>query len=376
MRLQRWKESTPEHGSWAGRWGGTPQLFSVLNGLRRFYYIRAELPTARELAEQLLSLAQSGHDPALLVLAHQALGVALWSLAELVSAREHLGRGPTLYDPQQHRFYTLLYGEDPGVICPSFATWVLWLLGYPDQALERSCEALTLAEELSHPLSLALALNFAAWLHQLRGERQAVQERVERAIPLTSEHGLAFWLAQGTIVGGWTLVEQGQGEAGIAQMRQGLAAYRATGANVTVTYFLALLAEAYRKMGQAEEGLSVLTEALTAVDRTGERMYEAELYRLKGELTLAQSSVQSLASSVRNPQSEAEACFHKAIEIARRRQAKSLELRAATSLARLWQQQGKKAEAHELLSEIYNWFTEGFDTKDLQEAKGLLEELA
>jgi predicted ATPase len=196
-------------------------------------------------------------------------------------------------------------------------------------------------------------------------------------------------------VGGWTLVEQGQGEAGMAQMRQGLAAYRATGANVKVPYFLALLAEAYRTMGQAEEGLGVLAEALAVVEITGERLCEAELYRLKGQLTLqsktgltqvgSKSQASQTTSAVPSPryptpstqaEAEAEACFHRAIEIARKQQAKSWELRAVVSLSRLWQRQGKKDEARHMLAEVYGWFTEGFETKDLQEAKALLEELA
>jgi predicted ATPase len=179
------------------------------------------------------------------------------------------------------------------------------------------------------------------------------------------------------------LAEQGKGEEGITQMQQGLASLRATGAEQERPYWLVLLAEAYGKVGRAEEGLSALAEALVQVDKTGARFYEAELYRLKGQLTLqklpvasSQLSVTNLQSLTPNPQSEVEACFHKAIEVARNQQAKSLELRAVMSLAKLWQQQDKKKEAHEMLAEIYDWFTEGFDTKDLQEAKVLLTELS
>ena len=202
---------------------------------------------------------------------------------------------------------------------------------------------------------------------------------------LAREQGFPYWLALGTTLRGWALVEQGQGEEGIAQIRQGLAAYRATGAELWRSRHLALLAEAYGKAEQAEEGLTALAEALDAVDRTGERMYEAELYRLKGQLTLQKFQVSGSTFQVTNPQSltpnpqaeaEAEACFHKAIEIARRQQAKSLELRAVMSLSRLWQQQGKREEARQMLAEVYGWFTEGFDTADLKEAKALLEELA
>jgi len=363
--------------------GETPQLFSVLNGLRRFFYIRAEFTKARELAEQLLDLAESEHDQALLVLAHQALGVVSWSLGRLFAAQEHLVRGSALYDSRQHRFYALLYGEDPSVICLSFDTWVSWLLGYPDQALEKSRQALTLARELSHPLSLALSLNFAAWLHQLRGEMQPVQERIRAAIAITSEQGFPYWLSQETVLEGWTLAGQGKGEAGIAQMRRGLTAYRATGGTLTVTYFLALLAETYGKIGRAEEGLSVVAEALATAETSGERFYEAELYRLKGELTLQRFNFEDIDANshsrflIHNPQAwaEAETSFLKAIEIASHQQAKSLELRAVMSLSRLWQKQGRKPDAQQILANIYGWFTEGFDTRDLKDAKALLEEL-
>jgi len=228
------------------------------------------------------------------------------------------------------------------------------------------------ARTLADPSSLALALFGAASFHQVRREGQETQEQAEALLRLSTEQGFPFWVAWGTILQGWALAEQGQGEEGIAQMRHGLTASQATGTELQRSYWLALLAEVYGKAGQAEAGLAALTEALTVVDNTGERSYEAEVYRLKGELTLAQSSVQRLASSV---QKEAEECFHKAIEIARKQQAKSLELRAVMSLSRLWQNQGKKDEARQMLAKIYGWFTEGFDTKDLQEAKALLEKL-
>ncbi|MBI3796176.1 MAG: hypothetical protein HY268_04295, partial [Deltaproteobacteria bacterium] len=310
------------------------------------------------------------------------LGQTLYFLGELASAREHLEQSIALYGPQQYRSLAWA-GAHPGVQCLGYAALVLWHLGYPDQSLKRSHEALTLAQELSHPFSLAYALASAAWLHQYRREGQSSQEQAEAVIALSVEQGFPFWSALGTIVRGWALAEQGQAEEGIRQMRQGMAAYWATGAEMFRPWFLTLLAEAYGKVGQAEEGLSVLAEALAQVDKTGERYWEAELYRLKGELRLAQSSVQGLGSrvktglgsSVQRLESEAEECFLKAIEISRHQQAKSLELRAVMSLSRLWQQQGKKDEARQMLAEIYGWFTEGFDTKDLQEAKVLLDGL-
>src|SRR5215510_7742416 len=345
--------------------GETPQLFPVLRGLQVFYFTRAQHEKARTLAEQLLPLAQHEQDPALLAGARLALGQTLYCLGELASAREYLEEGIVLCNPQQKRPLAWAGGY-PGVGCLGYATLVLWHLGYPDQSVKRSHEALALARELSHPFSLAYALISAAFLHQYRREEQSCLEQAEAIIAVCSDQGFSFYVAQGTILRGWALAEQGQAEEGIEQIRHGLATYQTVGAGMLQSYYLVLLAEAYGKAGQAEEGLAILAEALTVVDKSGERFYEAELYRLKGELTL-QTSSQSLESRVK----DADVCFHKAIEIARQQQAKSLELRAVMSLSRLWQQQGKKDEAQQMLAEIYGWFTEGFDTKDLQEAKVL-----
>jgi predicted ATPase len=243
----------------------------------------------------------------------------------------------------------------------------LWPLGYPDQSVARVDEAVTLAQQLEHPLSLVFALGIAAMSHALRREGCVVQARAEMAINIAREQGVPYWLAQSTVLRGWAVAHQGQVQEGIAQMTQGLQAYRATGAGICQPYFLALLAEAQGMIGQPEGGLTALAEAMTLVDTTGERWYEPELYRLKGELLLQQSS---------DNQADAETCFHHALEVTRPQQAKSFELRAATSLARLWQQQGKRQESYDLLAPVYHWFTEGFDTADLRDAKALLEELA
>jgi class 3 adenylate cyclase/predicted ATPase len=352
--------------------GETPQLFPVLNGLWVFHLLRAELQTARELAEQVFRLVRSMQDPAFLLWPHGALGLILYHLGELTAARAHLERGIILYDPQKHRPHgSQVSAQDPKVTCLSYASWTLWHLGYPDQARQRSAEALTLAQGLSHPFSLAFALHSAAWLDLYLRDVQAVQERTEALLGLAREQSFPFWLALGAFRQGWVLAERGQDKEGIVQMRQGMAAGQTIGSALSRPWGLTLLANAYGRAGQTEDGLSAVTEALTIVDKTGERCDETELHRLKGELML-QSSVQSLESRVK----EAEACFQKAIDIAHRQQAKSLELRAAVSLSRLWQKQGKKEEARQRLAEIYGWFTEGFDTKDLQEAKALLEELA
>jgi predicted ATPase len=363
--------------------GETPHLFPVLRGLYSFHLTRGAFRTGHELGKQFLSLTQRIQDPTFLPEAHFVVGQTLFFFGEFSAARQYYEESIAFYDPKQHRSQAFLYGQDSGVFCRAQVALDLWSLGYPDQAQQRSQEALTLARELAHPMSLAFALLFAAFLHVFRREEQAAHELAEALIRLCTDQGNPHLLPYGTATQGWAVAEQEGGEEGITQIRQGLAALRALGAEINRPTLLAWLAEAYQRAGRVEEGLRTLDEALEVVRQNEERWYEAELYRLKGELTLAPSSVQRLASSVANPQSpipnpqtEAEACFQKAIEIAREQQAKSWELRATTCLARLWQRQGKKTEARQLLSEIYGWFTEGFDTKDLQEAKALLEELS
>jgi TOMM system kinase/cyclase fusion protein len=348
------------------RVGDPAQLFPALRGLANFYTMRGHIRSAHELHEQLLSLAQRHHDPAQLLVAHRSLGASLFYLGDVSAAHAHTEQGLALYDSQRHRSLVVLYGFDHGSTLLTQDAWALWVLGAPDQALAKSHKGIALAQELTHPFSLSRALLFAGVLHLFRREGRAAQERAAAAIALSTEQGFAYWLALGTILRGWTLTQQGQVEEGMAQMTQGLTAYRATGGVNSTTLFLALLAEAHGKVGQADEGLRVLAETMGVVNTTEERFWEAEIHRLKGELLLGQALPDA---------SHAEICFQQALTIARRQHARSLELRAAMSLSRLWQQQGKRQEAHNLLAEIYGWFTEGFDTADLQEAKALLEEL-
>jgi predicted ATPase/class 3 adenylate cyclase len=346
--------------------GETPQLFPVLYGLWLFYLVRAQLATAQKLGEELLNLAQRTQDATLLIEAHRALGTSLFYLGALARGRAHLEQAITFYDPQQHRSLAFRIGPDPRVVCGGFAAWALGVLGYPDQALQRSYDTHALAQELAHPFTLAYTLDFVARIHQLRREGQPTRQWAEALLMLSREQGFTQRVATGTILLGWALTTQGQQAEGVGQVRQGLAAFRATGAELARPYYLALLAEVYVEVGEREDGLSLLAEALATVHKTGEGLWEAELHRLKGELLLA---------LLAEKHAEAETCFHHALDIARRQQAKSLELRAAMSLSRLWQQQGKRAAAYELLLPIYGWFTEGFGTADLQEAKALLEEL-
>jgi tetratricopeptide (TPR) repeat protein len=353
--------------------GATPQLFESLMGLCVFYQGRAEFETARELGDQLLRLAQNGQDPTLLVWAHNTMGYILHLMGELVLARTHLEQSLAIYDPQQHRAYGFVF--DPGVDGLCMLAQVLQMLGYPDQALQKSQEALALARALAHPFSLAAALRETAGVHRRRGEQQLAQALQKEGIELCREQGFAQELAQGMVMHGPDLVRQGQEEAGIAQMRQGLAALRATGTEAELPWLLSMLAAACGNVGRAEEGLSLIDEALALVHRTGKRLDEAGVYRVKGELLL-KTRGQRLASEGRSLESEVEGCFRQALDIARHQQAKSLELRAAMSFSRLLQRQGKRTEARQLLAAIYGWFTEGFDTTDLREARALLEALA
>jgi len=238
------------------------QLFSVLRGLQGHYNNRAEYQTAQALGEQLLALAQQAQDTAMLLAAHRSLGTTWFWLGAPAAALTHLAQGIALYDPKQHRTSVFQHGDNPGVMCFSRGAWVLWLLGYPHQALERSHEAMTLAQQLAHPLSLSFALCWATVVHQYRREVQAAQERAEAAISLATEQGFPTWMAVGSLLRGWTLVQQGQAQEGITQIEQGLTAWRATGAEQARSYWLALLAEAHNVIGQPEAGLTVLTEAL------------------------------------------------------------------------------------------------------------------
>jgi predicted ATPase len=237
------------------------------------------------------------------------------------------------------------------------------VLGYPDQALAHIHEALALAQRLSHPFSLVFARCLAAFIYQFRRDVPAVHQHAEAVVALATEQGLPLWAAQGKSPRGWALAMQGQGEEGIAQVRQGIAAYRATGAALTVPYFCTVLADVCDHLGHTADGLQALAEGHTLVEQHEERYWEAEIHRLRGVLLLQQPGT---------PPAKSEAWLQRALDVARRQEAKSLQLRAAMSLARLWQQQGKRAEAYDLLAPIYGWFSEGFDTADLQEAKALL----
>lgn len=344
------------------RIGDDPQHFPVLHVLRTFYLIRAKHAEARDLAERLFVLAGDEDDPALFLEAHEAMGTTLFYQGEVVPAQEHLDHGVALYDRERHRPHAFLFGQDPGVACLSYSALASWLLGYPDRAEARSEQALTLAREGAHPFSLALALVFAALLHALRREGEMAQEIAEEAIALSAQHGFPVWLAGGTILRGGALAERGRLAEGIAEMRQGLRAWQATGAALARPHFLYLLAAALGAAGRLDEGLRVVAEALDSVEGSGERVNLAELIRLEGELLRAQG----------RDEVQVGACYRRALKVAKEQGSNSFALRAALSLCRLQSGGPEGAEARRVLSQIHAGFTEGFGTDDLMEASALL----
>jgi predicted ATPase/class 3 adenylate cyclase len=348
----------------------TPQMWPTLRGLHRFYLVRAQHQTARSLGEQCLQLAQQMHDPVVRLEAQLALGESLFYLGELAAARGQLEAGLTHCTPATQALPAFRAVQHPEVAYRFHLGLVLWLLGYPAQAATYGQALLPLARTLAHPLSLAYALAATAVWQHLGRDVHGVHDMGEAAHTFAAAQAFPLFAAEGALLHGWARTELGQWEAGLAQMAQGLRAWQQTGARLLQPYFLALLAAAHGHGGQGAEGLRLLAEALAAVAHTRERWWEAELYRLKGELLMAQRGGEL-------PQGEdADACFHQALVVARHQQAKALELRAAISRARLWQQQGKRDEAYTLLAPVYAWFTEGFDTADLQEAQALLAALA
>jgi predicted ATPase len=346
--------------------GDAPELLPVLWGLWYFTLGRAEFGRAQTLGEHLLLVGQSAYDPILQLPGHTAMGITRLFLGEVAQASRHLEQSVTLYDLQQHQALAFLYGMDCGILGRALLGMQRLVQGYPSQGLQHSMEALRLAQAVTHPYTLASILIDAALIHWWRREVQPAQEQGEALIALASAQGFTLRAAHGALVHGWTRVMQGEADGGLTQMRQALSAIRVTGAAVTQSLFLGMFADACGYTGQIEVGLHALDEALAHVATTGERVWEAELHRLKGELLSQHATGQEAA----------ETCCQQALTVSQGQGARWLELRAAMSLARLWQSQGKRAEARELLAPIYSWFTEGFDTADLQEAKALLEALA
>jgi predicted ATPase len=351
--------------------GDVQQHLNVLRGLRRFHFARGEFQQAQTLSVQCLSVAERLADPALLAEAHAALAVAAYYRGELSLAQVHFTQGRGRSTAQQPHAHLAHYGQDPEGICLTYGALTCWLCGMPDTALAMMHQGLARAHAMAHPFGLGTALNLAALLYLLRGDARTGQAHAEATITLASRHGLNALAALGTLLQGWALATQGQHSAGLTQMQQALAAQQASGQEAGRLLYMAVLAEQYGQIGQVEAGLQVLTAALARLNPQEPRLWEPELYRVRGVLLL-----QAGAAPRRTVDTEAEMCFQQALALARRQGAKSFALRAVMALSRLRQCQGKRQVAHQLLAEAYGGFSEGFDTTDLQEAKALLEALA
>ena len=344
-----------------------PQLLATLAGLFQHYLHWSSKLVALRIAKELLRLAEQTQDRSAQAVGHRAMGVGMLFNGQLLPAMTHFERSLALYDPANRASPVYFVGAENRVGCLLFIALIMLFCGYPDQALVRSREALAAAYELDHAFTTSQTLYLTCWLHQIRRERRVVEERSGALKGLTGEHGLSAWAAHGAVLHGWAIGEGGAADTGIAELQHGLAASDAMGIQQHTPCFLGLLAALYLKIENTSEALKVLDEALARVDRLEERWFEADLRRLKGEALLALAPERA---------AEAEAWYQQALVIAREQGARLWELRAATSLARLWRDQGRRAEARDLLAPVYGWFTEGFDTRDLKDAKALLDELA
>jgi predicted ATPase len=347
--------------------GDTTHLLPVLFGQWAYHLLRAEPEIAYRVAADMLRVAEPQQDAAPRLIAHRVAGATSFWLGRFVPARAHLERALELYDPAQHRTLAHLYMFDPKIVGLDFVSLALLALGYPEQALARGREALAEARVLGHLVTLAPVLQHACLLHQFTQDPATARARAEELLALATRHGFPFWIGHGTFLKGWAVMAQSGLQEGLTAMRDGVAAIQATSSALIVPCYLAVLAGAHGRLGDPAAERALLNDALAQVNRTGERWFEAELHRLLGALLLTTPEPDPLG---------AEACFQRALAVARGQGARLWELRAATRLARLWAEQGRRAEAYDLLAPVYGWFTEGFDTADLKHAKELLEELA
>src|SRR5271166_3686435 len=365
-------EGAPERGDAYARarelWqqlGSPPEYLHVPYGQSGYHMYRGELDLAMRLAEDLLRLSRQRNDSAGLVLGHHACGGRLMYGGKFAASRSHFEEVLALYDPISHRSVVHQIGRHPHLMSQVSLGIVVFCLGFPDQGLALSNAAVAEARRLAHLPSSAASLSLGNMLLSLYGDNAVLGERVEQLVAVSTEQGFPHWRAQGTIYRGWVKVKKGDVVEGISLLRGGAAALRATGTGTWMPHYIALLARACEIEGQIEEGLTLLDEALQLAERTGERLFAAELNRHKGRLLLRQGHSEA-----------AEELYRQALSIAEEQEAKLWELRAAMSLARLRRDQGRPAEARDLLAPVYGWFTEGFATPDLKEAKALLDEVS
>ncbi|MGF9764392.1 hypothetical protein AAII07_55775 [Microvirga sp. 0TCS3.31] len=346
--------------------GNVPELFPVLYGRSVFHFQRAELKEAHEIASELLHLGRERGDVAARLTGHRMVGSALCQYGRFAESRDAFEAALALYDPVRDRSSGLVYAIDSRVMCLSWLAHLNLVLGDPEKGLADCKQVPSHVRELEHPGTGAVALAWGCIFHQILRDPHHAGAQAQAVIALGTEQGFPLYRAMGMVVHGWAQAAVGQVADGIAEMEQGLANYRATGAMMWSPYFLGLLAEANRQIDRASEGLGLIEEALTQIRHTGGRWIETELYRLRGELLLAGDEPN---------EQEAERCFHQAIALAREQEARLWELHAATSLARLWRNQHRKQAAYDLLAPICGWFTGGLETSALRDAKSLLGEI-
>jgi class 3 adenylate cyclase/predicted ATPase len=346
--------------------GGTPELFPALSGLAYAQIVRGRLREARALAEEFLTLAEPQGDALVLAVGHCMVAYAAWWQGDFVDVRDHSREGLALYNADQHHAGIAAYNQNPAIICGYLTALSQWVLGYPTQADQAMEQTLAHATQLRHPYSIGLTLLFSAQLFQLRREPDAARRRAEEGLSVSAEHGLFAVELWCLLPRGWAVAQQGDVTAGIADILESMSRRRAAGIGAVWPWFLALLADAHGALGQFEEGFRALDEALQWVQRNDERLYAAEVHRIKGELLLRQATPDPV---------QAERCFEQALTVARGVEARSFELRAATSMARMWLQARRFDDARSLLKPVYDWFTEGFDTADLVDAEALLDQL-
>jgi class 3 adenylate cyclase/predicted ATPase len=346
--------------------GRKDMLYPALDGLMTCHFSRADLADAARLGHDFLALTREDDNVAPQIVANMDLGIVLLSRGELHAATHHFQEAISLYDPAEHEALRLVYSYDPVVICQGYLAWALLALGYPDKAVERSAASIARAHGAQHPLSLGFAFARAAAVYELRRDVDRVRALATDLHTLAAEHGFGHYIGAAAFHRGWMLAQGGDTEAGLCLLHKGIAAFRERRDEDFFPYSLSVTAEASGGAGDLDLALKLIAEGLARVERNEEHWFEAELHRLKGEALLALSPERA---------AEAEACLHRGLAVARDQDARLWELRAAASLARLWRDQGKRAEARDLLAPVYGWFTEGFDTADLKDAKALLDEL-
>ena len=343
-------------------------LFSVLYGFWVASYIAINGDVCRDLAAHFLALAEKRGATVPLMIGHRIMGASFLFTGDIAQGRAHYDRAIALYDPAEHRRLATRFSHDSRVSILSFRSLALWILGYPEGALADANYALKDAREIGHATTLMYALGYATLLtHIYCGDHAAASAQADEVVALADEKSALFWKALGMMNQGWLLALNGKPSKAVPLITAGIAAYRSTGSTVWSPLYLSYLATAHAALGQFDDAWRCIGEAMTAVEATKEKWFEAEVHRIAGEIALM---------SPQPDAAKAQTYFERSLAVARQQQAKSWELRAAMSMARLWRDQGKPQQARELLAPVYGWFTEGFDTRDLKEAKALLEELA